>query len=311
MVRSTLSAARSAVVAGMLLLPLSAASAGVLRVDAGATGSGTGADWPNAVPDLQAALAAALPGDEIWVAAGVYIPGSTADENVTFQLRNGVALYGGFDGHEQHRFQRDWAANETVLSGDVGGDDVYGAGVWYLGWDIHTANSAHVVTGSGTDATAILDGFTVAAGHTGPAGTPAGSTAMYGSGLYNVAGSPTVTNCTFLRNVAAFAHGGAIYNQDSSPSITACRFVQNWVHLGSGAGIMNTGTSQPVIADCEFTENRARSGSGGMEGQGAGVSSTLTPPIEIVGCVFERNAVEFLGGSSFPGAGRSATSATA
>jgi hypothetical protein len=303
MVRSTVFAALPALVAGMLFLPLSSASAAVLRVMAGATGSGSGADWTNAVPHLQTALGAAAPGDEIWVAAGTYVPGAAADESVTFQLRNGVALYGGFDGHERHRFQRDWTANETILSGDVGGDDEYGAGVWYVGWDIHTANSAHVVTGSGTDATAILDGFTVTAGHTGPAGTPAGSPAMYGSGLYNVAGSPTVRNCTFRRNLAAFAHGGAIYNQDSSPSITACRFVQNWVHLGSGAGIFNTGTSQPVIADCEFVENRARSGSGGMEGQGAGISSVFTPPLDIVRSTFERNAVEYLGGIELPRGG--------
>ncbi|THT99229.1 hypothetical protein E9531_12565, partial [Lampropedia puyangensis] len=77
-----------------------------------AGGNDDGSSWDNAYRNLQDALAQAAalrstaeqPTVEIWVAQGVYKPvvpsnltNVTDDErNATFELRNGVALYGGF-----------------------------------------------------------------------------------------------------------------------------------------------------------------------------------------------------------------------
>ncbi|MBN2377599.1 MAG: hypothetical protein JXD22_14460 [Sedimentisphaerales bacterium] len=65
----------------------------------------------------------AVAGDEIWVAAGAYYPsakvGGTSDRHKTFQMINGVAIYGGFNGTETSRSQRDVQGNETILSGDT------------------------------------------------------------------------------------------------------------------------------------------------------------------------------------------------
>lgn len=270
--------------------------AAVIYVNAAATGANDGSSWTDAFADLQNALAAAQPTDEIWVAAGTYTPGRPDDAVSSFVLRSGVALYGGFAGDETTLPQRDWDAHPTILSGDVGHDDVYSGGAWYQGWNINTANSGHVVDGGGVDATAVLDGFTVTAGSTGPVGTPAGHPLMYGSGLYVVAGSPTVRHCTFTRNVAAFAAGGAIYCRDGAPSITHCRFVQNRVHLGNGGGIAVAGNAVPTISDCEFSENRVTCESGST-GQGAGLSiGFLDAPLEVVvaRCTFSSNvAVTF------------------
>src|SRR5262249_43945035 len=81
-----------------------------------------GTSWSTAFTDLQAALAAAQSGSEIWVAKGRYIPSQPGDVNTSFVLRSGAAVYGGFAGSEVNRADRDWKLNETILSGDLNGD---------------------------------------------------------------------------------------------------------------------------------------------------------------------------------------------
>jgi hypothetical protein len=112
---------------------------GVVRfVNAAATGSGTGTSWANAYPDLNSALAAALNGDVIWVAAGTYRPTSGSDRTATFKMKVGVVIYGGFNGTETGGSQRDWTTNVVTLSGDLLGDDV--------GFANNAENSYHVVS---------------------------------------------------------------------------------------------------------------------------------------------------------------------
>jgi hypothetical protein len=71
---------------------------------------------------------------EVWVAAtdednpyrpdrDANNPGGTDDRHVSFQLLNKVILYGGFEGDETALSQRNIYMNETVLSGDLNGDD--------------------------------------------------------------------------------------------------------------------------------------------------------------------------------------------
>jgi len=127
---------------------------GPIKVDADAPGPvHDGASWATAYNYLQEALAAASSGDEICVAQGAYKPdqgvGQTpGDRTATFQLKNGVALYGGFAGYgASDPDARDISAYETILSGDLNGDDV--------GFTNNGENSYHVVTTSGVDETAI------------------------------------------------------------------------------------------------------------------------------------------------------------
>ena len=166
--RNHFSTGRSAV---LLILLLALAGLPTLAtaqvfVNHAASGDNDGSSWANAHTDLQAALAEAEAGDEVWVAAGVYKP--TDDENdrsATFQLIDGVEIYGGFAGTETNREQRDWQANLTVLSGDIDNNDTTDAnGVVVDADDIQGDNSFNVVTGSETDDTAILDGFVITAG---------------------------------------------------------------------------------------------------------------------------------------------------
>jgi hypothetical protein len=149
--------------AAVLAIAMAASEAGAttIYVRAAASGANDGTSWTDAFTDLQAALAAAVASDEIWVAAGTYRPTATTDRIASFALKNGVGIYGGFAGTETMRSQRNTAANVTILSGDLGtvGDA--------------TDNSYHVVTSDGTvTATGILDGFTITAGRADGPGDP-------------------------------------------------------------------------------------------------------------------------------------------
>src|SRR5690606_36587442 len=109
---------------------------------------------------LQTALTTAGSGDEIWVAAGVYVPGAAQTD--TFLLADGVALYGGFAGTEANREERNWEMHLSILSGDIGGDDITDPnGVVTTTANIVGDNVYHVVNSSLKEA--VLDGFIITA----------------------------------------------------------------------------------------------------------------------------------------------------
>ena len=173
----------------------------LLYVNHNASG-GSGLSWANAFRTVQDALAvaAACPSfTEIWVAVGVYTPTvSITGRSASFQLVSGVGLYGGFATTETLRTQRNWQTNITVLSGDIDGNDTVDAyGVVTTTANIVGNNAYHVVTGGGTNNTASLDGFTISGGNAND-----NYPGNVGGGMYNLRGSPTLTNVTFSGNSA-------------------------------------------------------------------------------------------------------------
>ena len=88
-----------------------------------------------------------MQGDEIWVATGIYKPtkkaGGNEDRHRSFHLKNGIGIYGGFIGGESNRAQRDWNSNETILSGDLRGNDIE--------FNNTEESSCHAVIGNKTD----------------------------------------------------------------------------------------------------------------------------------------------------------------
>ncbi|NUQ48097.1 MAG: thrombospondin type 3 repeat-containing protein, partial [Phycisphaerae bacterium] len=276
------------------------------HVDASATGANDGTSWADAFVHVQSALAAAAQsvcGDvqgEIWIAQGTYLPdggfipegGSpvpgSGDRTASFELLNNVTLYGGFAGFETSIDERDIETNVTILSGDLANDD----GPNFANY---SENSRHVVTGSGTDVSALMDGFTITGGNA-DGDDDAGNS---GAGLYNEASSPTVRNCSFIANSAGaggLGRGGAILNTDSSnPVISKCDFRMNR-SLNGGGAIYSYQFSQPTIVNCRFMGNTAVAG---------GAVSDVVASSRLTNCTFAANSAigVGVGGAVYSGSG--------
>jgi len=248
---------RSAVLALALCAAWAApALSTVIYVKANASGSNNGSSWANAYTSLQSGLAAAVATNEIWVAAATYKPTATADRSISFALKNGVAVYGGFNGTETMRSQRNPAVNVTILSGDIG---TAGSAA---------DNSYHVVTSDGTVTnTGKLDGFTISGGQAD--GNPL-SNQDRGAGIWVNGGSAFISGVTFTGNFASFRGAGARV-EAGSPRFLLCNFISNSAAFGGGGGGLSTGAGTVSVESCVFRSNSisgASTGGGGLQTAG-------------------------------------------
>lgn len=232
-----------------------------LYVKTGSPPGNTGLSWADAFGSLQSALALASKCSaitEIWVAAGTYSP--SADEfgnpnpiwntrTVTFSLRNGLAVYGGFAGNEAPDFdlsQRDFLSYRTILDGEFQNNGNPNDNAFHV-----ISNST--VFGQGMDAVAILDGLTI---RRGVANLLTSSSALifpfsYGGGVFNFYANTEIRNSLIMSNTAY--HGGAMFNFRSEATLKNTQFNQNTGYFG--AGISNQ-FSSPLIQSCSFQINQ-------------------------------------------------------
>jgi parallel beta-helix repeat protein len=252
----------------------------VFYVDDDAVGANNGSSWADAFNFLQDALTEALYGDTILVAQGTYKPDrwsglSPGDCLDTFWLKSGVTIVGGYGGFaEQDPNARNIDSYKTILSGDIGQLDFKGD------------NSYHVVASCYTDATTVLDGFTITGGNADRE-IPWLEFWLSGGGMYNMNARPTLLNCTFTANSARL--GGGLCNRSSRPTITNCTFNGNWAEY-CGGGMFNL-AAKPVLTDCTFISNST-------DWSGGGMYNYSSDPM-VTNCILSGNSAGSYGGGVY------------
>ena len=212
---------------------------------------------------IQAAIDAAIAGDEILVAPGSYA------ETIDFKGK-AIAL-------------RSSAGPAVTI--------IDGSGL--------EQSVVRCTSGEGPDS--VLQGFTVTGGSAVSGGgmrnensSPTvldcifqgNSASSRGGGMYNFFANPSVDGCVFLENFAT-EMGGGMYNQRSSPTITRSEFRMN--SSNKGGGMRNYIDAHPTISDCLFSHNTAFEDGGGMSNR------KNSNPI-VTRCVFVGNTAVKAGG---------------
>ena len=223
-------------------------------------------------------------------------------------MKTGVRLFGGFAGTETSIDQRDPNQYETILSGDLKGDDKTN----FINYD---DNSYHVIVANNIDSSTVLDGVVITGGNANGPGpkraensnhhgagllgldydsmTLIGCTFRYnmaiqnGAGMYVYGGRPVLEKCVFKNNRTSWL-GGALFCSHSGTYAIGCTFAKNTSDSGGGGVYLESDSS--MFIQCTFAENFAQGGGGGVCCAFSDSKATLT------NCRFLENRADYGGG---------------
>ncbi|MEQ8810454.1 MAG: LamG-like jellyroll fold domain-containing protein, partial [Imperialibacter sp.] len=216
---------------------------GVVYVKSDASGNNDGTSWADAFMDLQSALAAAVEGDQIWIANGTYKPDGADPGNTSLSFIvsvNDLSIFGGFSGTESSLAERYADPSQTVLTGDLNCDDDL-----IFSNMLDNANNVVLIN----NVTGIyIDGLTITGGNA----------ATYGGGISSSVADFTL-NEVFVEYCIAGTSGGGAYVVGGDVTILNSHFQNNYATTGGGAYL---NTSEPFIYRSVFQYNDAVSGGG-------------------------------------------------
>ena len=219
----------------------------VIYVDADATGANDGTSWADAFTTIQAGLADANAGDEVWVAEGVY----TGTGATVAVLVAEVGVYGGFDATESSRGQRDPEAHLAILDGQ-------NARRCALGANLATLDGFVLRNGSATN------GGGMACNGTSPTirrCTITANTASKGGGIHCAGASPLIEHCRIEGNTATAGGGGLFADASSQPTVQHSELIGNSAAVDGGGAYVYGG----ALTRNRVVGNRAGERGGGLQ----------------------------------------------
>ena len=191
----------------------------IVRVSSDGDDANDGSSWQQAKRTIQAGIdSVADRYGDVWVKAGVY--------RERIALRSAASVFGGFDGTEDHKSDRNLRASVTVLDGQAGGSVV-------------TASNVLV---------ARIDSFTITNGN-----------ATSGGGIYCSSSSPVIANNIIKGNTAA-NWGGGVCCRSASPRIVGSLIAGNTANEGSGVFCIYLAASRTAIMNSTIAGNSATVG---------------------------------------------------
>ncbi len=234
-----------------------------LYVNKNATGRNDGSSWADAYTNLSYLQeVGCVRSNTIWVAGGTHYPTSGTDRAISFELRDNINWYGGFAGNESTLESRNWVANPTILSGNIGDTNT------------DADNSYHVLKLGGTKV--LLDGFNIEGGNAQGGDLDITYQKQSGGGILLVAGEDTteltLRNC-IIRNNEALYGGGAI------------------AHFG----LMDFAPSSLKIYGSLFTNNKSAQGASIFH---YAVSDNIQPrslSTQLINCTISKNSSDMYG----------------
>ncbi|MCO5247441.1 MAG: hypothetical protein M9887_00610 [Chitinophagales bacterium] len=245
---------------------------GIIYVRTVGSGDSTGNSWVNATSNLQGAIDAAGV-QKVFVAIGTYYP-----VNSGYVMKNGVAIYGGFNPSagistlaDNRILPNPYNNNGTILSGNYQRPVVYNA----------------FSQTSPLDTTALLDGFTITEGFNN---SDAG-------GILNTYASPTLRNVTIKSNMGGFC-GGVLNAFNSSPIFINCYIKGNLG--GQVGGLYSMNASSPVLVNTEVSNNTS-SYTGSNPQPGGIYQQGILGTIKLINCTVAANKPFGMKGSGASG----------
>lgn len=197
-----------------------------LPVDGGNDGN-DGLTWATAKATLKGANAIAIAGDIVMIKSGKYLPSAYrtvgVEKSRSFVIKNGVNVYGGFQGTESnpdervmtvethtmylpygtYQFETRIPTYQTIWSGEITGDGIFKSPIPVYGsryTSESVANNSTSVVYANLTSTTIIDGFVIQGGKSSNIGA-----AVYSENVFLHIKNAKIKDCTGL------SEGGICY----------------------------------------------------------------------------------------------------